>query len=174
MKHIFIFVILAFAACTEASNVKTEKTTEDPNLPPAQVQLPAAPPASVYTIAEKNADGTFRIEGLIHNRDKHLGKVITLSGHIVKISKACDPKKAKKKGKTCNQPSLYIKDTMDARQALKIVGHTDDFIKRAKLKEGENYTFKGTYKKMAAGFVVTEDGILLLDYVNEIPVLLPR
>ncbi len=174
MKIISLFIILAFVGCSDAGNVKTEKTDEDPNLPPINVKLPAAPPASAFVIQEKNPDGTFRIEGMIHNQDKHLEKVVTVTGTIARISKECDPKKAKKKGKTCNQPSLYINDGENAKKYLKVVGYTDDFVKRSKIEVGQSYAFKGTYKKMAQGFVVTEDGLLLLDFVNEIPVLLEK
>ncbi len=174
MKIMSLFVVLAFVGCSDSGNVKTEKTKEDPNLPPINVSLPSPPPASAFVIQEKNPDGTFRIEGMIHNQTKHLDKVVTLSGTIARISKACDPKKAKKKGKTCNQPSMYIKDGEGAKKFLKVVGYTDDFIKRSKVEVGKAYTFKGTYKKMAQGFVVTEDGLLLLDFVNEIPVLLQK
>ncbi len=172
MKIVSLLIILAFVGCSEPGNVKAEKTEEDPNLPPIKVELPSPPPASAFVIQEKNPDGTFRIEGMIHNQVKHLDKSVTVTGTIARLSKPCDPKKAKKKGKICNQPNLYIKDGPDSKKFLKVVGYTDDFVKRSKIKEGESYTFKGTYKKMAQGFVVTEDGLLLLDFVNEIPVLL--
>ena len=55
-----------------------------------------------------------------------------------------------------------------------MVGYDDDFLKRAKIAEGETHVFKGMYKKVAQGFVVTEDGLILLDYIDDIPVILPK
>lgn len=162
---------LALVACNGSSDVKTEKSEEDPNLPPAQVSLPDPPPASAYEIPEKHPDGTLRIEGLIHNQDKYLEQQVTVKGLIVRLSEECDPKKAKRDGTECPEPNLFIRDSEDAELAMRIVGYKPEFVDEAKLEEGTVRDFKGTYQKVAYGFVATEDGLILLDYVDDIPVV---
>jgi hypothetical protein len=170
-KTLAAFLVLILAACNGSSDVKTEKTKEDPNLPPAQVSLPSPPPESAYQIPEKNPDGTFRVEGLIHNRDKYLDQQVEVKGIIVRLSEECDPKKAKRAGEECPEPNLFIRDNAEAESAMRVVGYDDDFVKKAKLEEGQERVFKGTYQKVAQGFVATEDGMILLDYVDDIAVL---
>lgn len=171
LKTLAAFLVLALAACNGSSDVKTEKTKEDPNLPPAQVSLPSPPPASAYKIPETNADGSLRVEGLIYNRDKYLDQQVEVKGIIVRLSKECDPKKAKKAGEECPEPNLFIRDSADGEAAMRVVGYKDDFVKKAELEEGQQRVFKGTYQKVAQGFVATEDGLILLDYVDDIAVL---
>jgi hypothetical protein len=171
LKTLAAFIALTLFACNGSSDVETEKTKEDPNLPPPQVSLPSPPPASAYQIPEKNPDGTLRVEGLIYNRDKYLDQQVSVKGVIVRMSKECDPKKAKKAGEECPEPNLFIRDNPEAESAMRVVGYKDDFIKKAKMEEGQERVFKGTYQKVAQGFVATEDGLILLDYVDEIPVL---
>lgn len=173
LKMSALLLVLALAAC-EDSGVKAEKSEEDPNLPPAQVSLPDPPPESAYQIPEKHPDGTFRIEGLIHNRDQYLDKKVEVKGIIVKLSEPCDPGKAKKAGEECPEPNLFIRDTPESEQALRIVGYKPEFVKKAKLEEGQEHVFKGTYQKVAQGFVATEDGLLLVDFVDDIAVVEPQ
>lgn len=178
MRHLTLATLLifcfAFTACENGgSDVATEKTDEDPNLPPPSVDLPDPPPAEAYKIPETNPDGTLRIEGLLHNRDKHMDQQISVTGTIVRMSEECDPKKAKKDGTECPEPNLFIRDEPDSGSIIRVVGYKPDFIKKAKLEEAQMRVFKGTYQKVAQGFVATEDGLLLLDYVDDIPVLDP-
>ena len=174
LNTIAALLVLGLVACNDASDVKTEKSEEDPNLPPANVSLPDPPPASAYEIPEKNPDGTLRIEGLIHNKDKYMEQQVELKGLIVKMSAECDPKKAKKAGEECPEPNLFIRDNAEAELALRVVGYKPEYIKKAKLEEGQERRFKGTYQKVAQGFVATEDGLLLLDFVDDIPVIEPE
>lgn len=158
-------------SCDEDDEITVEEPENDPNLPPANVNLPPAPPASGFEVAERNPDNTLRVEGLIHHRANHLDQQVEVKGLVVRISAPCDPKKAKRNDETCPEPNLFIKDDEDGQKFLRIVGYDEDFIKKAKLEVGETRVFKGTYKKVAQGFVATEDGLVLLDYVDDIPVL---
>ena len=163
---------LSLVACNNGGTVETEKTKEDPNLPPANVDLPSPPDPQAYEVPEKNPDGTLRIEGLIHNKDKYMEQQVEVKGVIVRLSKECDPKKAKREGTECPEPNLFIQDVGgDDPAIMRVVGYKDDFVKKAKLEEGEERVFKGTYQKVAQGFVATEDGLILLDYVDDIGVL---
>ena len=178
MRHITLALLLGFTfvACSDGEGeVQTEKTTEDPNLPPPNVRLPDPPPASAYQIPEKNADGTLRIEGLLHNKEKYMEQQIQVTGVIVKMSPECDPKKAKKAGTECPEPNLFIRDAPNPElPAMRVVGYKPEFIKKAKLEEQQQRVFKGTYQKVAQGFVATEDGLILLDFVDDVPVLEPE
>ena len=69
------------------------------------------------------------------------------------------------------QPNLFIRDAPDAELAMRVVGYKPEFIKKAKLEENQERVFKGTYQKVAQGFVATEDGLILLDYVDDVPVI---
>jgi hypothetical protein len=68
---------------------------------------------------------------------------------------------------------MFIKDDPDAQKVLRVVGYKDEFIKKSKIEEGQTHVFKGTYVKVAQGFVATEDGLVLLDYVDDMAVLEP-
>ncbi len=173
-KSFAALLVCSLVACNGESDVATEKTQEDPNLPAANVSLPDPPPADAYKIPEKNPDGSLRIEGLIHNKEKYLDQQVDVRGIIVKMSEECDPGKAKKAGEECPEPNLFIRDKPDAEMAIRVVGYKPEFIKKAKLEEGQDRVFKGTYKKVAYGFVATEDGLILLDYVDDIAVVEPE
>lgn len=158
-------ISMATLACDHPkSNVKAELPKRKEGEKAPSVSLPAPPPASGFVIPEKHDDGTMRIRGMIHHKKKYLDKPVTVKGTIQFISEKCDPKKAKKKNKKCPEPHLSITDA--DKLNLLVVGYKDDFIKKAKIKVGESYDFKGTYQLMAMGFTATEDGLLLLDEVN--------
>lgn len=161
-------------ACEEPSRVTVEEDPVDPNMPPARVDLPSPPPASGFEVQEKYPDGNLRVEGLIHYQDKHLEQKVNVKGVILKISEPCDPKKAQKKDEKCPEPSLFIRDEPDSQKIMRMVGFKDDFIKKAKIAEGDMRVFKGTYSKVAYGFVATEDGLVLLDYIDEHSVVEPE
>lgn len=185
-----LFALSLFAApltgCQEEDEIKVDQPEPDPEAPAPNVSLPDPPPESGFQVPEKNTDQTLRVEGLIHYQDKYLDQQVEVKGLIVKMSEPCDPgkvkkarAKARKEGKsdeeiakiTCPEPNLFIKDDQDAQKFMRIVGYDDDFVKKAKLEEGQEHVFKGTYKKVAQGFVATEDGLVLVDYVDEMPVL---
>ncbi|MEZ4460036.1 MAG: hypothetical protein R3E66_09960 [bacterium] len=166
--------VVSLGACDPPATVQVEDEKVDDKLPPARVDLPDPPPASGFTIPEKNSDGTMRVEGLIHHQEKFLDQKVDVKGLIVKLSTPCDPKKAKKTGDPCPEPNLFIKDDADAQKVLRVVGYDEDFVKKSKLAEGEEHVFKGTYSKVAQGFVATEDGLLLLDYVDDMAVVEPK
>lgn len=160
-------------ACDPPATIQVEEEKVDENTPPARVELPDPPPSSGFTIPEKNSDSTMRVEGLIHHQEKYLDQKVDVRGVIVKLSEPCDPGKAKKTGEPCPEPNLFIKDDADAQKVLRVVGYKDDFIKKSKIEEGQTHVFKGTYVKVAQGFVATEDGLLLVDYVGDMAVLEP-
>ena len=167
-------IVFAISACNDASSVQVEETKENPNQPAARVDLPDPPPASGFEVPERNNDKTLRVEGLIHYQEKYLDQSVEVSGEVMRISQKCDPKKAKKKGESCPEPNLFIKDDKDGQKVMRIVGYKPEFVKKAKLEVGQRHVFKGTYKKVAYGFVATEDGLILLDYLDDIPVVEPQ
>lgn len=155
-------LLVAFTSIGCAKEGDKEKEDSEQK-EPARVDLPDPPPASGLEIQVKNDDGTFRVRGLTSNRGKHLGSEVEVKGVIASISPECDPSEAKK----CDKPYMIIKDNPDADRPLKVVGHEDEFIDRADLEEGEEHVFKGTYKKIAAEFISSEYGLLLLDAVDD-------
>ncbi len=174
----FLLVLLALllftpSACKSDNDAVTpiDELAPDPSLPPAVVDLPPAPPASAFVIPDKNADGSLRVQGLIKDQADYLDKPVELSAMVFSISEPCDVKKAKKEGKECQEPHFLIKDERDAEKQLMVVGYKDDFIKKSKLTVGEQRVFKGVYQKMAYGFIASEDGLLLLDAVDDIEVV---
>lgn len=184
------FVLALFAGplvgCQEEDEIKVDQPEPDPEAPAPTINLPDPPPESGFQVPEKNTDQTLRVEGLIHYQEKYLDQPVEVKGLIVKMSEPCDPGKVKKMREkaqkagsseaeiaeiTCPEPNLFIKDDKDAQKFMRIVGYDDDFLKKAKLEEGQEHVFKGTYKKVAQGFVATEDGLVLVDYVDDMPVL---
>lgn len=161
-----VVLIVAVAGCSsEGDDAKKKKKKKD--LPPARVDLPEPPPASEFEITEKNSDGTFRVRGLIAHKGKHLGEKVTIKGTVTYLSPDCDPAVAEKKGEECPKPYLYIRDEEEGDAKMMVVGYDQEFVDRADLEEGETYEFEGTYKKLAQGFVATEDGLLLVDRAND-------
>lgn len=157
---------LALVACDHpATNVKTELPQRKEGEEAPRVSLPSSPPASGYIIPETNDDGTMRILGMAHHKQKYIDKTVTVKGTVTFISEDCDPAKAKKKDIKCPEPYMTIEDS--DKLPMLIVGYPSKFIKTAKLKTDETYDFKGTYKLAAQGFTATEDGLLLLDEVND-------
>ena len=166
-----ILTLTLTLACDDTGTVKVDKAEEDPDTPAARVDLPDPPPASGFQVPEKNNDNTLRVEGLIHYQEKYLDQQVEVTGVVIRLSDPCDPGKAKKAGESCPEPNLFIKDDQDAQKVLRVVGYEEEFVKKAKLEPGQTRKFKGMYKKVAQGFVATEDGLLLLDFVDDVPVL---
>jgi hypothetical protein len=158
-------LLMASVGCDHPpSNVKAELPKRAEGQAAPSVSLPEAPPSSGFVIPETNPDGTMRILGLIHNRDNHLHKEITVKGTLIQVSEDCDPAKAKKKEESCPEPFMTIQD--DDKIPFRVVGFKPEFIKKAKLKVGDSYDFKGVYELTTQGFAATEDGLLLLNEVN--------
>lgn len=162
---------LVFTAACEhpPSNVTVEDTPASDAAAPT-VSLPEPPSEQDFVIPEKNDDGTFRVAGLVEYKAKYLdkGTEVVVSGLITSMSKPCDPGKAKKTGEKCLEPHLLIKDDEEeANKYLLIVGYKDDFLKKAKIKEGEVHQFKGTYQSMGFGFTASEDGLLVLAGIDD-------
>ncbi|TXD33116.1 hypothetical protein FRC96_16055 [Lujinxingia vulgaris] len=177
MRTPLVALLLASAfftmsACQEdAPAVPVDEFPVDENLPPAVVDLPAPPPASAFEIVEKNDDDTLRVEGLIGYRDRHMDQNVVVRGVVMEVKGDCDPKRARQRGESCPQPHLVIRDDADARHEMMVVGYTNDFLKKARVREGESYAFKGVYQRMAEGFVSSENGLLKLEAIddNEVP-----
>lgn len=167
----FAATLLLAAGCSSGNKESADKKKKNPNLPPARVELPEKPPASALEIPEKNDDGTFRVRGLIAHRAKHLGDTVEITGTITYISPDCDPSEAKEKGEECPEPYLIIKDEKEADDKMMVVGHDKEFLEEADLETGQEFVFKGTYKKIAQGFVASENGLLLVDKIGDMDVL---
>ena len=157
-------LLLALGCEHPPSHVKPELPKREEGKPAPSVTLPEPPAASAYIIPETHPDGTMRILGLIHNRDKHLKKEITLKGTLIAMSPDCDPAKTKKTGASCPEPFMTIQD--EDKLPFRVVGYPAEFPKKAKLALGESYDFKGVYELTTQGFAATEDGLLLLNEVN--------
>lgn len=163
-------LLVCFAiACNSDESEKTKEKV-DPNLPPAQVDLPSPPPASAFEIPETNDDGTLRVQGLIQYQDKHLDKAVRVKGTVVQILGDCDPKKAKKNEKICPEPHFIIKDEKNAEKELMVVGFDRDFLKKADAEVGEEHVFEGNYRKMSQQFVNSESGLISLVKIDDTPV----
>lgn len=139
----------------------------DPDLPAAVVELPTPPPASAFEIREFNDDGSMRVEGLITNRDQYMQEEVQVRGVVTEIEGDCDPGEARRRGETCLSPHLFIRDHADDDLRLTVVGYSNDFLRRARIREGEEYLFAGTYKDAAHGFFSAQDGLLELTSVDE-------
>ena len=165
-------LILSAACDRPASNVGVEVDEPAADAPKkGNVSLPSAPSAEDFVIKEKNADGTLRVQGLIEYKDKYKEQEVSLSGLIPRLSPMCDPKKAKKEGTKCMEPHMVIRDDEEgAEKLLLVVGYDDDFLKRAKLEEGTTHRFQGTYQMFGRGFTASEDGLLVLSQIDDVPV----
>ncbi|MGM0556233.1 MAG: hypothetical protein ACQEVA_07625 [Myxococcota bacterium] len=161
---------LTAAGCSEQDKGESAEQ-EDSDQPPAQVDLPEPPPASAFEVQEKNDDGTFRVAGLIQYRDKYIDKPVRVKGIISRIEADCDPKKAKEEGTECPDPHFVIKDAPDAEKDMMVVGFKQEFVEEAELEPGQEHVYEGTYKKVAQGFVASEEGLILLDMVDDMSVL---
>jgi len=137
---------------------------------PPSVSLPGVPGDEAFTIKERNDDGTFRVIGLIENKDNYLQKQVEVSALVSQISENCDPGKAAKEGQTCPEPFLVIKDGDDADEQMLVVGFQHEVLKKAKVKLGEVASLKGTYVMDSQGFSATETGLIVLDEIGGVSV----
>jgi hypothetical protein len=166
--------LLLLGACQEhpKSNVPVEANTKRPEgTPVPSAELPEPPPADGFVIPERNKDGSLRVAGVIEYQANHLDKPVEITAYISFVSPECDPAVAKKKGVECPQPYMILQDDPSSTRQIMAVGYEEEFIKRGKLKEAETRIVKGTYQKMASGFAATENGLILLDAVDDIPVV---
>jgi hypothetical protein len=176
-RHLSILVLVCVAltfaaACDQGGGDADEESEKSSTLPPPVVDLPEPPTAEQFVIPEKNDDGTLRVEGIIENRDDYLDKKVEIKGVVVQVSEECDPKEAREKGEKCPEPHFYIKDEVDARKQLLVVGYDQEFVERVELEPGEEvHLFGGTYALLGRGFAATEDGLLKLDAIDEKPVI---
>lgn len=161
-------LVFAFGGCSSGKKKKAKKKRKKPLAP---VDLPEPPPDSEFEIPEKNADGTFRVRGLIAHGGKHLGDEVEIKGVLTYISPECDPEEAKEKGEECPEPYLMIRDEKKADDKMMVVGLTRKFLDEADLEKEKRYVIKGVYKKVAQGFVATEDGLILANKIGEHEVL---
>jgi hypothetical protein len=169
-----VLLLSFFLGCDDSTGVQVDESEPETQLPAPIVSLPDPPPSAGFQVAEAHADGALRVEGLIHHQLNHLDKEVSVRGLVVSISPKCDPKKAKKNKTTCPEPNLFIKDGAEESATIRIVGFQSDFEKKLKVEVGQTHVFKGKYKKVAAGFVATEDGLILADFVDDAPVIPPR
>lgn len=169
--------LLLVSACQDhpKSTVPIDENTplaEGAKRPTAE--LPDPPPADGFVIPERNKDGTLRVAGMIERQADHLDKPVELTAYIAFVSAECDPKDTKKTGKECPQPYMILQDDPQSSRQILAVGYEEEFIKRGKLKEGDSRVIKGTYQKMASGFAATENGLVALEAVDDIPVIDPK
>lgn len=163
-----VLVATAFvlSACDRGPDPPEQTFEPDPDLPEAVVDLPDPPPAEAFEIQEYNDDGTLRVEGIISNRDEHLHEEVEITGTVTEIiGDDCDP--AHPGVETCPRLHLEIRDHPDDDLDLMVVGFEDDFLRTARLREGEEYAFAGLYTDMAHDFVSTEDGLIDLQAVGD-------
>ncbi len=163
-----LLVIMGLAVGCDDAEADADQGESTENMEPAQVDLPSPPPASAFDIPEKNDDGTLRVEGLIQYQDKHLGKSVKVTGFISEILGDCDPKKAKKRDESCPAPHYIITDEEGDEKELMVVGFDREYFEKAGAEEGETHVFEGTYKKIAQQFVNSENGLLLLDRLDDV------
>ena len=161
-------VVLAFAltACDRGPEPPTEEFPPDPDLPEPVVDLPDPPPESAFEIQEHNDDGSLRIEGVIGNRDQYMGEEVEIRGTVTDIiGDDCDPNHPAVD--TCPRLHLLIQDHADDDLDLIVVGFEDNFLRTARIREGEEYHFEGVYTDMAHDFVSTEEGLIDLHAVGD-------
>jgi hypothetical protein len=159
---------LVVGACTGRSDaLKTETRKQQSDEPKARVDLPSPPPESALTIEKKHDDGTFRVEGLTAHRGEYFGSTVEVKGVVSYRSPDCDPTEAKERGEECPEPHMFIEDGPEADRQLMVVGYPQEFLEDVELDiEGEPHVFKGTYRKLAQGFVASEYGLLYLDSID--------
>lgn len=164
----YALLALLFSACeSSAPEQPLDEFPPDPDLPTAVVDLPAPPPPSAFEIREFNEDNTLRVEGLMSHRDRYLNKPVEVRGFIHEIRGDCDPGRAARRGERCEKPSFFIVDHMDEDRRLRVVGYSNDFRRSAGLTVGGEHLFGGNYRQMGAGFVSSEDGLLILTKVDD-------
>ena len=162
------------------SHVAVEERALDAEASAPVVSLPEPPSADDFVIEEFNDDKTLRVQGLIENKAKYMKQgeapqEVVLTGRIVRLSPPCDPAKTKKSGESCPELHLVIEDDeQDPQKQLLVVGYREDFLKRAKIAEGEVHRFKGMYKMMGWGFTSSEDGLLELSEMDDVSVIETR
>lgn len=166
-----LITALALLACNDQGRVDSEddeqrqKASADEQ-EPAEVDLPSPPPDEAFDIPEKNDDGTFRVEGLIHHQSDHLDDKVEVKGEVVHLLGDCDPAAAKQRGESCPQPHYVITDDEASDKELMVVGFPREFFDEAGVDEGDTATFKGRYATSSGQFVASGSGLIELEEVE--------
>lgn len=164
---VLLGLLLASAACEPSSpEAPIDEFPPDDDLPQAVVDLPAPPPDSAFEIQQTNDDGSLRVEGLVGHRDQYFDSDVEVRGVIAEIiGDDCDP--SHPQIDSCPTLHLEIRDHIDDSLGLYVVGFDDAFLRRARLREGQEYLFSGTYTDMAHDFPSTRDGLIDLHSVDD-------
>ena len=160
---LLVVALVAFGCDRSPPEPPSDEFPPDPDLPPAVVDLPTPPPESAFEIHEFNEDGSLRVEGLIGNREKYLTDDVEVLGYVHRIVGAdCDPAEG-----YCPSPHLFIRDHLDEDLEMMVVGYRNEFLDVADLEEGEQFLFAGNYDNSWGGFVSSEIGLLVVDFVDD-------
>jgi hypothetical protein len=128
--------------------IQEKEKTYHVDLPPLINLTEKTPPI-------KNADGTFRVDGLKFFTNKYLDEEITITAYLI------DRYKEPKEGTTKQPDHLWIGDELNCAEEkrMRVVGIDPKIY--LKLKVGQPYKFTGKLvQKSPQGFIST-DGILV-------------
>ena len=189
-RSIVILIILLplvsclFTACDEPEEKLMKHEQIKGKVP---VKLPSVPHMPMLEITKKYQDGALSVTGTIRYKIEFMDKPMRVRGTVTKkyicpyrdtdafLTSEELKKKYRKKKKPapdpdtplCKEPHLFINDAQEDSKTLLVIGYP--ILDEPKFEEGETYTFVGHYTTIAMGFANPEDGLILLEKIEEWP-----
>ena len=159
IKLAFIFALTGLCACNppavDPPQSPEEKPTGRVDLPPLVKLAGSLPP-------ERNADQTFRVDGLLARRSMHMGEAVRLKGYLLEVY-TC-PRKAK----TCEVPHLWLADTpAGGEKRIPVVNFADEKALK-KMKKGQQYIVEGTFRRRSDRGFTRSAGLIVQTSITRV------
>ena len=155
MQRFFLaLVFLTYTGIFIGCDVGQENDASSKRVRPA-VDLPPVPSLELPTVKSVNEDGSYTVEGLLHNGAENLGKGVRVSGIVVE-KHTCTTAQA---GTLCPPPYLILVDSLENPSAqLMVVGQEENF---SASEEGEPEIISGRFQQWSADkFYVRSEGLV--------------
>jgi len=148
-------LLLVAAGCPEERGVPSAMPEEDPNLPPARVNLPPVPDLTGPATPLRLADGSYTVWGLHSQAGGLVGKDVTVQALVVEVYHCPDPPP---EGVKCQAPHFWISDSQQGKPArMMVVGYDPEDEDTPEPEAGKRITLLGVFdRRNEQGFVASE------------------
>jgi hypothetical protein len=140
-----------------------------------QVALPEKPDLTARPFKKTHEDGSATVEGLLREREKHLGETVSVRGMVKKLVK-CPEAGAPKEGdvvggrpaRTCNPPPHFFLVDKEPGSPRELLVYGSMWSVLPQMNEGEEVTLSGSFDIVSKdGVFLRQAGLLLLEDLPE-------
>lgn len=154
-----LLLLAGIVAATTGCNQDAEDARKKKKRPTVKVNLPPSPKMTEKRFVARYSDGSYRVEGLLKDRAKLMGKdqPVKVHGFIKKVYRCPDERER------CDPPehAVLVDDLVRPGKHLVVVGGPESVF--PKLEQGSEDTFEGYYQASdPSGLFIRMQGILYL------------